>query len=492
VKPTLDFETQRRLLLLETLYDAARTLPALETEPELAEEALGRAVSVLDASRGFLVTQAEEGEILSRALVGFPRKAAESIADEPLLAELERAGRPISRGETTLLKVPVSNVLGVALSGEGRTLGWLVLADKESRRGDSAFGVEDERFLSSLSALATLALEKRRRLERLESERTRLEEENRRLRDESGRAAGDRLLIGESSAMRRVLDLVTRAASSNASVLLTGESGTGKELVARLLHEKSGRRAGPFVAINCAAVPETLLEAELFGIERGIATGVEARPGKFELAQGGTIFLDEIGDMPLSLQAKILRVLQEREVERVGGRKRLALDVRIVSATNAELPRRIAEKRFREDLYYRLRVIAVPIPPLRQRREDLPRLVRYFLDRFASREGRRAPSIARPAMAALLTYEYPGNVRELENLLEGAAALARDGVIRAEDLQWLSRAAAEAAPSPDGEAGSLRALQARHIQRVLRMADGNKSRAARILGISRRTLYRKK
>jgi transcriptional regulator with PAS, ATPase and Fis domain len=293
--------------------------------------------------------------------------------------------------------------------------------------------------------------------------------------------------------MRRVLDVVSRVAASSVSVLITGESGTGKELVARLIHEKSARRQGPFVAINCAALPESLLEAELFGIERGVATGVEARAGKFETAQGGTILLDEIGDMPLALQAKILRVLQEKECERVGGRRRIRLDVRVLSATHQDLPTMIGEKRFREDLYYRLRVVEVALPALRDRREDLPRLIRYFLGRFSAREGRSPVSVDREAMAALLAHSFRGNVRELENVLEGAAALARGGVIRKQDLQWIEPRPSDvpAAPS-EGEAVSLRQLESRHIQRVLRLANGNKSRAARILGIDRRTLYRKK
>ena len=490
-----DFETQRRLLLLETLYDAALSLPAIESEPQLAEEVLSRAVSVLDASRGFLILQGEAGEVAARAVIGFPKRIADAqLLEDPILAELDRAGRPAISAARQLLRTDVANAIGVALAaGEGRSLGWLVLADKESRRGALPFGSEDERFLSSLAALATVALEKRRRLAKLETERRRLEEENRRLRDESGRATGDKLLVGESPAVRRVLDLVSRVAASPVSVLITGESGTGKELVARLLHEKSPRRGSAFVAINCASLPETLLESELFGIERGVATGVEARPGKFELAQGGTIFLDEIGDMPIALQAKILRVLQEREFERVGGRKRISADVRVLSATNADLPARIAEKKFREDLYYRLRVVEIALPPLRQRREDLPRLIRYFLERYAAREGTRCPSLDREAMAALLAHSFPGNIRELENLLEGAAALARGGLIRREDLQWIDAAAAapEAGPS-ESEVLSLRVLEARHIQRVLRLAEGNKARAARLLGINRRTLYRKK
>src|SRR6185369_5495517 len=277
-----------------------------------------------------------------------------------------------------------------------------------------------------------------------------------------------RLFIGDSPAARRVLDLVGRVASSKISVLVTGESGTGKELVARMIHARSDRAEKPFVAINCAALPETLLESERFGIERGVATGVEARSGRFETATGGTLFLDEVGDMPLALQAKLLRVLQEREIERVGGRKRIPIDVRVLAATHARLAERIAEGEFREDLYYRLRVVEIGLPPLRERREDIPRLVRYFLERFAAREGRDVQTLDRDAYAALLAHDFPGNVRELENLLEGAAALSQGGTIRREDLQWLPQPGlrlAEAAPAlGEDEIPDLRALENRHIQ----------------------------
>jgi transcriptional regulator with PAS, ATPase and Fis domain len=292
-----------------------------------------------------------------------------------------------------------------------------------------------------------------------------------------------------------VLDLVGRVAPSMTSVLIRGESGTGKELVARMIHARSERADKPFVAINCAALPESLLESELFGIERGVATGVEKRIGRLETANGGTLFLDEIGDMPLTLQARLLRVLQEREIERVGGRTGIAMNVRIIAATNAPLPARIAEGQFREDLYYRLRVVEIVLPPLRERREDVPKLARHFLERFAIREGREPLVLERDAFAALLSHGFAGNVRELENLLEGAATLARGGVIRLEDLQWLPGQSAWACPeeaSIPEELASLKALEDRHIRRVLKLSGGNKSRAARLLGISRRTLYRKK
>jgi transcriptional regulator with GAF, ATPase, and Fis domain len=492
------FETQHKLLLLETLYDAGLSLGALPDEEALVEDVLSRVVGVLDASRGYLATFAADGTRRAEARVGFPKRPTEAAVaqDEFLRAVLDSEGA-VSREKFKLLGRPVLAAVGVRIFGGGRPIGVLALADKEMRRGAQvAFDAEDGRFLVSLAGLCGMAIENRRHLEQLTRERERLEEENRRLLDETGRSAAGRLFIGDSPAAKRVLDLVSRVAMSRTSVLLTGESGTGKELVARMIHARSDRADKPFVAINCAALPETLLESELFGIERGVATGVEARAGKFETAQGGTLFLDEIGDMPPSLQAKLLRVLQEREIERVGGRRRVPIDVRVLAATHARLPERIARGEFREDLYYRLRVVEITLPPLRERREDIPRLVRHFLERFAAREGRDVPSLDRDAYAAILGHDFPGNIRELENLLEGAAALSQGGTLRREDLQWLPqpglRLAEPAAPIGEDEIPDLRALENRHIQRVLRLAGGNKSRAARLLGISRRTLYRKR
>jgi two-component system response regulator HydG len=493
------FETQHRLLLLETLYDAGLSLGAMPDEDALVEDVLGRVVGVLDASRGYLATFGDGGARKAEARVGFPKRPAETVvaSDEFLQAVLASDGA-VSREKLKLLGKPVGAAVGVRISGGGRPIGVLALADKEVRRGGSAsFDEEDRRFLVSLAGLCGMAIENRRHLERLTRERERLEEENRRLLDETGRTAAGRLFVGDSPAARRVLDLVSRVAPSRTSILVTGESGTGKELVARMIHARSDRAEKPFVAINCAALPETLLESELFGIERGVATGVEARAGRFEAAQGGTLFLDEIGDMPLSLQSKLLRVLQEREIERVGGRRRVPIDVRVLAATHARLSERIASGEFREDLYYRLRVVEIGLPPLRERREDIPKLVRYFLERFAAREGREVLTLDRDAYAALLAHDFPGNIRELENLLEGAAALSQGGTIRRDDLQWLPRGGVRTDAGPaqvgaDEEIPDLRALEERHIQRVLRMAGGNKSRAARLLGISRRTLYRKR
>jgi transcriptional regulator with PAS, ATPase and Fis domain len=287
--------------------------------------------------------------------------------------------------------------------------------------------------------------------------------------------------------MRRVLELAERVAPRGVNVLVRGESGTGKELVAKLLHHLSGR-SGPLVALNCGALPESLLESELFGIEGGVATGVAARRGKFELADGGTLFLDELGDMPPVLQVKLLRALQEREVVRIGGESPIQVDVRVVAATHRDLDALVAEGGIREDLYYRLKGVELVLPPLRERREDIPHLVRHFLEQFCRREGIAEPTLTHDASALLLSHGYPGNVRELQNLVEGAASLA-EGTIDADLLRSLLGGGSPAIGGP--EPLDLAAVERRHIQRVMELSRGNKSSAARLLGIDRRTLLRK-
>ena len=295
--------------------------------------------------------------------------------------------------------------------------------------------------------------------------------------------------------MRRVLEMVERVAPRGVNVVVRGESGTGKELVAKLVHHLSGRQ-GPLIALNCAALPESLLESELFGIEGGVATGVQARAGKFELADGGTLFLDEIGDMQGTIQVKLLRTLQEREVVRVGGHRPIRVDVRLVAATHRDLEALVEEGRFREDLYYRLKGVEVDLPPLRERREDVPHLVRDFLEEFCAREGIEPPQLRAEALALLMPHELPGNVRELQNVVEGAVSLA-DGEIDRRPAGLAARR--RLAPGPHGherfadggEPLDLATLERRHIERVLEMTGGNKTAAARVLGVTRRTLQRK-
>jgi DNA-binding NtrC family response regulator len=320
-------------------------------------------------------------------------------------------------------------------------------------------------------------------------ERQRLLTENRELREalaERHRVEG---IIGESGQMQEVLSLVRRVAPSDATVLIRGESGTGKELFAKAIHFASPRASGPLVKVNCAALPEGLLESELFGHEKGAFTGaVAARKGRFELADGGTIFLDEIGDLPLSVQVKLLRVLQEREFERVGSSRPVAVNVRLLAATHRDLEALVRDGRFRDDLYYRINVVTISLPPLRERREDLPLMIDQFLRASAAKNGRVIQGLTREAREALLRYDYPGNVRELENLIERAVVLSRGEVIGVGDLPLPLHDPPREPEERPGLIAAVEGLERRMIREALARADGIQTRAADLLGISERVL----
>jgi DNA-binding NtrC family response regulator len=310
------------------------------------------------------------------------------------------------------------------------------------------------------------------------------------------RAAGPGELLGTSPAMQRLRELVRRAAASEGRVLVTGENGTGKELVARALHEGSRRQGGPFVKMNCAAVPAELVESELFGHERGAFTGaVAARKGKFELADGGTLFLDEVGDMPPAMQAKVLRVLQEGEFERVGGQATLTSDARVVAATNKDLQAEVAAGRFREDLYYRLAVVIVAAPPLRERREDVPELAARFLAEACEKNGRRPMSLSREALLALQAHEWPGNVRELRNVVERLAILSDGPQLSAGDvaaaLPGTRRPRADRLREGVGFHELVEEAEREILLAALVRHQDNVSEAARELGLERSHLYKK-
>ncbi len=325
--------------------------------------------------------------------------------------------------------------------------------------------------------------------------------QHRRLREQikqlrAAQHANQSIIVGGSPAMRKVADLIERVGDSDASVLIHGETGTGKELVARAVHNKSKRREGPFVAINCAAVPHSLLESELFGHARGAFTDAKAtRMGLFQQANGGTLFLDEIGELPIDVQPKLLRALQERTIRPVGSDKEFPYEARILSATNRVLEDEIFEKKFREDLYYRLNVVRIDIPALRERMSDIPLLAQHFLDAFATKQGLQTFVLTPAAIAKLVAYPWPGNVRELENCMERATALCRPGEISDRDLPDKIR---EHKPTPfsiaantDGDIVTVDALERAYVARALSLLGGNKTRAAQALGIDRRTLYRK-
>ena len=311
-----------------------------------------------------------------------------------------------------------------------------------------------------------------------------IEAENRQLQQVTGGGALRRIVTNAES-MIRVCQDTERLAATDVPVLLLGESGTGKDVLARSLHELSPRSGGPFVAINCGAIPEALLESELFGHERGAFTGaVKQSVGRIETAQGGTLFLDEIGDLPMSLQVKLLRFLQDHVIERIGGRRSIPVDVRVISATNRDLDELIETGRFRLDLFYRLNIVSVTVPPLRERPGDPLLLAQFFLRRFASEQGVPRPGLAESAVAALSAHPWPGNVRELENRVRRAVIMARNTTITADDLGLAE------APAPVADLRMARQSAEREaVQRALALAGGSMSEAARILGIRRPTLY---
>jgi two-component system response regulator HydG len=328
-------------------------------------------------------------------------------------------------------------------------------------------------------------------------EHVHLKEENRILKENLGRHFDIQNIVGRSPAMVQLLDTVAHVAPSEATVLINGESGTGKELIAGAIHFKSPRKNGPFVKINCAAITETLLESEMFGHEKGAFTGADRkREGRFVQADGGSLFLDEISEMALTMQVKLLRVLQERELTRVGGERVIRVDVRVIAATNKNLPDFVSQERFREDLYYRLNVISMAVPPLRERREDIPLLAQHFLEKFAEQNRKVIKGFTPKAMDRLIRDEWTGNVRELMNAIERGVVLSRTDYLDVEDLtgiQEFSGPSAKALSVADGMPINmpLDQVEKATILKTLESTAGNKSEAARRLGITRKTLHKK-
>jgi len=389
------------------------------------------------------------------------------------------------------------NILSVPLRNpKQEVIGVFQVLNKKQGR----FTTEDEHFILALANQAAVALENSVTLSELQTRQQELIQENLHLRKEVEERYTSKSILGTSSKIEEIRSVIEKTAESAVSVLITGENGTGKELSARAIHYLSQRRARPFVAVNCAALPEALVESELFGIEKGVATGVERRVGRIESANGGTLFLDEIGDLSPTAQAKLLRVLQEREVEWVGGRRPVPVDIRLVAATNKDLKEEIKQSRFRQDLFFRLNVIHIRMPALREIRSDIPLLATHFLRKYAKEVGREIQGLSQNAVKALMTYHWPGNIRELENEVKRAVVLTSGREIEVEDL---SEAIAEehlAVPEADsgkksGEKQTLKdrvtTLEIQMIRDAMAQTDSDRRRAAKMLGLSHQGLLNK-
>ena len=402
---------------------------------------------------------------------GEPRRVGGGLGDEQIDRDVDRATGYTTR---TILCVPL-------LAPKGRCLGAFEVLNKKHGH----FTEEDERGLIELAAHAAVALQNTQEFEELLTKHQQLVAE----------AAQGLQLIGESPAIEAVRSTIRRIADTDLAILILGDNGTGKEVVARSIHYLSRRREQPFIAVNCAAIAETLLESELFGHEKGAFTDArESRPGKFELASGGTLFLDEIGDMSLGGQSKLLRVLEDKTVVRVGGSTPIHTEVRILAATNQDLNAMVRAKRFREDLYFRLNVVSLELPPLRERGEDVLRLAEHFLQTFCRNMGRKVPKFSAAARKRLLAHGWPGNVRELRNLTERLAYLTAGDIVEVEDLALIESHATDAerlAEFQGSLADATRDFQQHYIRKTIDASRGNMSAAAKRLGLHRSNLYRK-
>ena len=481
---------------LALLIRVSTSVNSIRETEGLQRELLRLVFEAVPAERGAILLVGDDGRVVSEfgldragdvsRAVEVSRTVVRQVVEEGsavLLGDLVEGGLDTSE---SLRAARLSSLLCAPLVLYGRVLGavYLTAADPSAR-----FDEGHMQLVTVICRMAAVALDNARRVERLESE-------NDLLRAESSVEHG---MVGESAAMRKVYQFISRVAPADTTVLVRGESGTGKELAARALHLNSPRRERPFVAINCAALTETLLESELFGHERGAFTGaLVQKKGKLEVAEGGTLFLDEVGEMSPVLQAKLLRVLQEREFERVGGTRTIRADVRVVAATNRDLEEAVRAGGFRQDLYYRLNVVSFEMPPLRERREDIPLLASYFVAKYAARFKRKVTGISREARDCLTGYDWPGNVRELENAVERAVVLGSAESVLPEDLPETvleagGHGGADAGPVSPGVTKyheAVREAKRRLILQALEQSAGSFTEAARLLGVHPNYLHR--
>ncbi len=481
---------------IQTFYKLAELLNSIWDTDELLSKALELVIDLMNAERGAIILHSEKDKTfelkVSRGLE--PETSEDAIAisqrvlkdviksDSPLIVE-NAVSNPQFAASKSVVMYNILSILCVPLKTGDRLIGTVYL---DHRSLPAVFSSEDIDFLKAFASLIATAIEKSELY-------VQANEEIFQLKEVLHKTYNYPQIIGNSPKMQEIFNLVEKVANSKTSVLITGDNGTGKELIAHLTHTRSQRNEGPFVRVNCAALPETLLESELFGIEGKTATGVGFRKGKFELADGGTIFLDEIGDMSLSVQAKVLRVLQEKEFERVGGQKSIKLDIRIISATNMDLQKKVGDGTFRRDLYFRLNPIVIALPPLRERKEDIPYLVRYFAERFSEENNKPEIRLTKRISSALQEYSWPGNVRELEHVIERATLLSRNGEFPKELLPEEDEVGKQVVNLD--RYGKLQEVldwvEKKKIMQALERNRWNQVRAAEELGLNETTLRRR-
>jgi transcriptional regulator with GAF, ATPase, and Fis domain len=483
--------TSRLARNLNALLKISRVVHSIRDLDELQAQILESIFAIVPAERGAILLDGTNGREFNSTFARHrdsgnerPVRVSRTIAHRVLEQGLALLGSDVPGSSQlgaveSLIEMQVRSLLCVPLIVFHRTVGCIYL---DTINLADRFNEDHLQLVTAIAGISAVALENARRLQWLENENQRLLTE----------ITPDRTLIGESPRMKNVFQFLARVAPSDATVLIGGESGTGKELAARSIHRKSPRANKPFVAINCAAIPEALLESELFGYEKGAFTGAVAqKKGRIEIAHGGVLFLDEIGELAPSLQVKLLRVLQEREFERVGGHRPIHVDIRLIAATNRNLEEASRSGEFRQDLYFRLNVVSLTMPPLREHKDDIPLLVSFLVEKHCKRCGAKPKPLSREALACLLNYDWPGNVRELENVIERALVLGSSEDILPDDLP---ENLLERAPSPGvGEAkyhAAVKDLKKRLIQSALEEAKGSCTEAAKSLGVHPNYLHR--
>jgi Nif-specific regulatory protein len=483
--PSRVLRDMQELLKISTSINSYRRLEVLQ------EELLNSLFEIIPADAGAIIAlrdgldQVSDSFTLSRTgckdvSFSISRTVARQVISENISILSNNVSEAAEYTEAaSLILSQTKSLLCVPLSNGSKVSGFIYLS---SSAPDVLFDERHLELASAVAGIASIAIENARYLEWLSDERQRLHDE----------LSLKHAMIGQSKRMRDVLHLVAKVSPTNATVLIRGESGTGKELVARAIHANSPRADKSFIAINCATLSETLLESELFGHERGAFTGAIAqKKGKLEIADGGTLFLDEVGEINLPLQAKLLRVLQERTFERVGGHRSISVDIRVIAATNRDLQDAITHGTFRDELYYRLNVVTIDIPPLRERREDIPLLARYFAKKYGNSCNRHIDGVSPEASACLMSHDWPGNVRELENAIERAVVLGRDNIIAPDDLPETVRKKIELTDTPSPAFyHALKDTKKQLILDALEQSRGNYVEAAKLLGIHPNNLHR--